>query len=331
MHRRNVVVLGAGVVGLTTALHLAQSKAYNVTIVAREYTPNTKASDLSGGMIAYMDIEGPLARISKAKFKDIAKFDGVRAGVKMTPCHVLYRSKDALEERDSILKQHPSCRKATKQECRGAKCGFVCNMPVVTMPIYLRYLMDRLKEHGVEMKRMTVSRLSDVFELFPNTQIVINCTGTGSKELADDKDVQPVAGHMILIEHNAITLKDYTLYFDEENPGGYTYFMPRADGCIMGGSKQVGVSSQVVNREIIDGILDRIDKLVPHLKVKKAKILKTWVGLRPSRKSGMRIELEQTKRGVVIHNYGHAGVGVSYSWGSAFKVEELIASLSSKL
>ena len=39
-------------------------------------------------------------------------------------------------------------------------------------------------------------------------------------------------------------------------------------------------------------------------------------GLRPYRKGGIRIEIEQFKNKSVIHNYGHGGGGVSLFYGS---------------
>ena len=45
---------------------------------------------------------------------------------------------------------------------------------------------------------------------------------------------------------------------------------------------------------------------------KKAKIIKQWVGLRPFRLGGVRLEYEYYKEMThVIHNYGHGGSGVT--------------------
>ncbi len=60
------------------------------------------------------------------------------------------------------------------------------------------------------------------------------------------------------------------------------------------------------------------------------------VGLRPSRKGGIRLEVD---RGAdiapgksVIHNYGHGGAGITLAWGSADKVKDLaLAELRDRL
>jgi D-amino-acid oxidase len=48
------------------------------------------------------------------------------------------------------------------------------------------------------------------------------------------------------------------------------------------------------------------------------------VGLRPMRQENIRLELESGTR--VIHNYGHGGSGVTFSWGCAEEVAALVES-----
>jgi D-amino-acid oxidase len=45
------------------------------------------------------------------------------------------------------------------------------------------------------------------------------------------------------------------------------------------------------------------------------------VGLRPFRKGNVRLELEPGTR--IIHNYGHGGSGVTFSWGCALEAAEM--------
>ena len=55
-----------------------------------------------------------------------------------------------------------------------------------------------------------------------------------------------------------------------------------------------------------------------------ARILRERVGLRPFRKTGVRLEREKlSDRRTVIHNYGHGGSGFTLSWGCAENVFRL--------
>jgi D-amino-acid oxidase len=56
--------------------------------------------------------------------------------------------------------------------------------------------------------------------------------------------------------------------------------------------------------------------------LQQTKIIGEAVGLRPGR-SEVRLERENREQGVVIHNYGHGGAGVTLSWGCAEEVLEL--------
>ena len=55
-------------------------------------------------------------------------------------------------------------------------------------------------------------------------------------------------------------------------------------------------------------------------------VVRHGVGLRPSRKGGVRLEKEMLLGGgaVVVHNYGHGGEGYQISWGCAGDVVGLV-------
>src|SRR6266436_766739 len=53
------------------------------------------------------------------------------------------------------------------------------------------------------------------------------------------------------------------------------------------------------------------------------RIIRTTVGLRPHRDSGFVLRAEQLDAKMLIHNYGHAGAGMSLAWGCGVMVAEL--------
>ena len=59
-------------------------------------------------------------------------------------------------------------------------------------------------------------------------------------------------------------------------------------------------------------------------RLSEAEILEHKVGLRPGRPA-VRLEGEQRPDGLVIHNYGHGGAGVTLSWGCAEDVVRLVS------
>jgi D-amino-acid oxidase len=53
------------------------------------------------------------------------------------------------------------------------------------------------------------------------------------------------------------------------------------------------------------------------------RVIRTTVGLRPHRDSGFVLRAERLDAKTIIHNYGHAGAGMSLGWGCGVMVAEL--------
>jgi D-amino-acid oxidase len=65
-----------------------------------------------------------------------------------------------------------------------------------------------------------------------------------------------------------------------------------------------------------------IDLAIPDLS--DAKIIRYSAGVRPCRKSGIRLEAETIGDKLVIHDYGHGGSGISLSWGCAHEAVNIM-------
>ena len=98
------------------------------------------------------------------------------------------------------------------------------------------------------------------------------------------------------------------------------YAIPRTNDCVFGGTNEVSD-----NRDVDPKSTSRIvAECSGILKIDKPKVRAERVGIRPFRKSGVRLEREKLGDGrTVIHNYGHGGSGFTLSWGCAEKVLRL--------
>ena len=61
---------------------------------------------------------------------------------------------------------------------------------------------------------------------------------------------------------------------------------------------------------------------LPKVQVSPDRVIRTTVGLRPTRPSGFVLKSERVDDKTVIHNYGHGGSGMSLSWGTAHLATE---------
>ncbi|KAJ8353256.1 hypothetical protein SKAU_G00208230 [Synaphobranchus kaupii] len=172
------------------------------------------------------------------------------------------------------------------------------------------------KRAGGQLKK---GRVTDLKELCNNYDILANCSGLEARVLAGDNGVHPVRGQILRV--HAPWLKHFIRESD-----GHTYIYPGRDSVTVGGTRQEGDWRLVPDVGESEAILERCCRLEPSLR--EAMCLGELVGLRPGRASPrLERELLETPEGrsvPVVHNYGHGGWGVSFSWGTALEALKLV-------
>jgi D-amino-acid oxidase len=95
------------------------------------------------------------------------------------------------------------------------------------------------------------------------------------------------------------------------------YAIPRRNDCVFGGTNEPSNDRALypAARKRIIAECSRI------LEIAEPELIAERVGLRPFRKSGVRLETDRLTDGrPLIHNYGHGGAGFTLSWACARKV-----------
>ena len=91
-------------------------------------------------------------------------------------------------------------------------------------------------------------------------------------------------------------------------------------------------ASHIYERRFQSGVTRRMLRdnieMVPSLA--SATVGDGWVGLRPCRQRGVRLELEMRGSSGVVHNYGHGGAGLCLSYGCAEEVVGLVRACLAK-
>ncbi|XP_035465825.1 D-aspartate oxidase isoform X2 [Scophthalmus maximus] len=180
---------------------------------------------------------------------------------------------------------------------------------------YLPWLEKRFRKAGGQVQQMKVNNLQ---ELSNSYDIIVNCSGLGSKALVGDAQVYPVRGQVLKVE------APWLQHFIRDGDGK-TYIYPGVHSVTVGGTRQEGDGRLQVDAGDTRSILERCVRLEPSLG--EAKVLSEWVGLRPSRRNP-RVEREAVqlrgRRVPVVHNYGHGGWGVTLAWGTALDAVGLV-------
>jgi D-amino-acid oxidase len=186
----------------------------------------------------------------------------------------------------------PNFKLLTKEEL-GDKYnfGYSYDSFIINSVCYLNWLKEEFTSKGGKLVQKKLSSLQEGYQLFPNSQTFINCTGLGSKYLDDVKDseVHPIRGQVVLIR--APHIKRCRLIHTGDD-AKYCYMIPKGDGTVvLGGTKIKGDYSLQADPEISKNIIDRcVYYMEEDLKDLKLDIVKEYSASRPGRRSGVRLE-----------------------------------------
>lgn len=204
---------------------------------------------------------------------------------------------------------------------------------VITVPIYLSYLVQQNKELGNTFKKIPlIKSIKEARTITNNPDYVINATGLGATKIQgveDKKENFPVKGQTLLVKNNAkstVAVQGFPGLPDE-----MLYVMPRRDGgSIIGGCFRPGDESTDEDKELTARLIRRAIKYVPELvdpKFKnnstKIEVERVNVGFRPFREDGVRIEVD-LKYKWLIHGYGASAGGYQGSVGMGREVVEVL-------
>ena len=306
-----VIVVGAGVIGLTCAVRLAES-GYDVAVFARDLPLETTSSVAAAIWYPYLSApEDRVALWSRATYEEFAKLAEHEPSVRMRHGREFLVQRTPDPQWADVL---PDLTRVASPPT-GFVDGWSFTSPVIEMPAYLPALVKRLEEAGGTLTRAALSALPT------NADLVVNCAGLGARLTAGDPTVTPVRGQLMTVEQCGLS----EWLIADRAPDDLTYVVPREKDVVVGGTSQPGDWNLAVDPATTDQILARAAELVPQLR--NAKILRQRVGLRPARPT-IRCELVRTRtREPIIHCYGHGGSGVTLSWGCADEVTNLARTL----
>lgn len=306
-----VLVVGAGVIGLTCAVRLAEG-GNDVHVLARDLPAETTSAVAAAWWYPYR--AAPQHRVDAwaiRSYEVLASLAGSLDCVSVRSSHEVSRT---TTERPWWSEAVPGFAAETPPSGYVAAWAFAA--PVAEMPAYLAYLRDRLERTGGDLTRMALAALP------PGADVVVNAAGLANRHLTGDTDVHPVRGQVVRVAQ--VGLRD--VWLDADAPGGPVYVVPRTDDVVLGGTAEVGDWRPDPDPATAQMILERATLLVPELA--GARVLGHRVGLRPAR-SVVRLEVEhRDDLSPVVHCYGHGGAGVTVSWGCADEVADLVAGLA---
>ncbi|KAH6909426.1 D-amino-acid oxidase [Coprinopsis sp. MPI-PUGE-AT-0042] len=353
---KSIVVLGAGVIGLTTALKL-QEEGYRVTIIAEIFPTDPKNAKYTSHWAVTESALDCETFTEMWKLSESNETEG---------CFLRLQQTELLMYERPGLSSHqhkPEFRVLSKEELvHGAVARETFKTVTIDVPNYLNYLLSKFLSRGGKLVRGSVQHLSQVAEngvapfLEPaerryhcsqnpssSPDAIVVCVGLGARHLGgvEDQDVYPIRGQTVLI-HAPWIRSGGTL--SEANM--WTYVIPRRSGnVILGGTMGHDDWYPQARPETTRDILERALKFRPdlapeHLRKDGKKpsvedimplVVEEGCGFRPGRKGGLRLEAGVIKVSAlsdktipVIYNYGHGGAGYVASFGTARVAADLV-------
>jgi D-amino-acid oxidase len=308
---KSVAIIGAGVSGLTCGVLFAE-RGFRATIFAEQIGTQT-TSGAAGALWFPYDAE-PADKVipwALATYKVLVDLtEDPSSGVSMIELRQYCRTGEIqIPDWCNSLGGVATALRAVSS----FSDGFSLKVPLVDTTLYLDYLMSRFQKAGSEIKsEVHFEKLEDAD---PKFDLVINCAGIGARELVRDVDLEPHRGQVAIVPK--IDNLQCAIVCDDDP---LMYAIPRKSDCVFGGTNDV---SDDLNPDpkTTNAIVAECSRV---LEIEKPRVLRERVGLRPFRKSGVRLEKEKfSDSRTVIHNYGHGGSGFTLSWGCAENVFEL--------
>lgn len=321
-----IVVIGAGVSGLSTAHELLEH-GHEVTVVAAEPPLNTTSAVATA--IWHVYIVNPddhrvlnWAQVTLERLVAITKKEPT-AGVSITEGIQLFRnSHRQMPPWSDIALSFAELTAAELAEYPGTTWGYRVRTPLAEMDRYLPWLYRSVWRLGGSF---VLRRIGAIEELESDGfDGIVNCAGLGAKELVHDDDLEGDKGQYLVLEKPAGTPGFFV--GDDENSLGVTYVVPRENDVLVGGTHDHGVDT-LVFEESVPALIERTSQLCDWLgSADNIAVREKVVGIRPYRRSGVRLELASAPHGTpLVHNYGHGGSGFSLSWGCAKAIRELLS------
>lgn len=300
-----ISVVGAGVIGLSTALAL-EEHGHEVHVVAAETDEATTSAAAGACWFPYR--VGPPDRVAAWAAETRTWLDGV-AGDLSAGIDVI-TGYEITDEGPAPPRPWWAAHIDVTREpapVTGAPLAWRFQSSRIEPARFLAWLARRLKK---PIERRPVDDLAS-----EPGDVVVNCTGLAARELAGDAAMTALFGQVVITEVGSVD-RSITVT-DDRVPDEIFYMIPRRDELVLGGCSLVWPPGAPAH--IDPGITSRILTQARALGLPIGEVKRVRAGLRPYRHE---VRLERTGR--IIHNYGHGGAGYTLSRGCAAAVVRLV-------
>ncbi len=276
------VVVGAGVIGLSCAMVLAE-RGHRVRVVAEEIAGGVSA--VAAALWAPSHVERServrgwayesLARLRRDSSPEAGVYEQRSRTIAVAPF-----------EQDPWMSGFTAVVGATDplELPDGYRAGRDGSILLVDTSRYLPWLRDRCRGLGVVFEQRRIDTLAEG----EPAEVTVLAAGMGSAELAEDASLRPVRSQIVRLENPGLTR---TLLV-RDGPLAPLFVVPRTDDVVVGGPAEDGRWDQTIDPALEADMLRRARAAEPALG--GARVVGRAVGHRPVRES-IRVERGSTR------------------------------------
>ena len=254
---RNCAVIGAGVMGLTTA-RLAQDRGWKVTIYSKDLPPDT-TSNVAGGQwsptsmydeaLVTPAFRSQFDRAMALAYRYFQNLAGPRYGVRWISNYNFSGETAENNFQHHYSNFYPQLRELGRHEHPfNADNVRHYDTMLIEPAVFLPAVMQDFFAAGGEIRLQEFASADEILALDEDT--IFNCTGLGARALFGDEMLIPIKGQLtFLLPQEEV---DYNILGN-----GGLYMFPRSDGILLGGTYEREEWSlepdPQATRRIIDG------------------------------------------------------------------------------
>ncbi|MCH0629112.1 FAD-binding oxidoreductase [Kocuria palustris] len=348
-----VVVVGCGVLGLSTAWAIKEHQPQTTVLVIGKAGPHVRLTNLSmtndhhytspwaGAHFRPFPLktkqewtESQFTRATQRRLRKLA----------ITNPELSVQFIDGIEYFEAPDQFYRELAKGYREEMEGFEVLPAAELPegvtmgvkyrtwAINLPLYLQWLYRKLfYEYQVDFIEAELTSLRNVNDYVSGNPIIVNCSGMGLMyDGGYDPECYPIRGQTLLVRPPCNNRFAATTVTHQLKEGLWTFCIPRPldGGMIIGGTKQVGDTYDGVRDDDTHQLLTRGQMLFPELsKNGKFDVVNINVGFRPARNGGLNTLMEPLqqypqRQNHVINNYGAGGMGYELSYGLGLQVVE---------
>lgn len=244
----HITIIGAGVMGLLSAIYLTEYGYNNIMIVARDFKGITSYRSTGYFAPLAMNLHNKAQQdfINKIGFKTFSTFRDIEQGQHpvfkqgIKPIDVYtgtgegtgaietesglepYTNSGILPEPDTVQIDFGNGQRHLMRRSQ----TYFMNTPGI-----MQELNQLVTDRGINKVQKTINDFSEL-----HSDIVFNCSGIGARELNHDSAVHPNLGLLLLLEQPNPKALDYIIYTrfksSPDSEANYIYFMPRDNGLL---------------------------------------------------------------------------------------------------